>query len=477
MDLHIDLTGNARLGEAIYRQLRQAIVHGRLRTGDRLPATRHLAHTLDVARSTVTVAYERLAGEGLIESRVGAGTFVSAQIARAPPVPLARQQRSVLTARPAWGAVPLSSAFAHPARFDFRTGLPDATLFPRQAWHRLLGRGLREAAAEAGIYGEPAGHPALRAAIARHIGTSRGVQASADDVTISNGTQQAVDIIARVLLEPGDTVVVEAPGYTPPRYLFESLGMRVVGVPVDHEGLVVDALPARARLVQVTPSHQYPLGVPLSLRRRIALLAWAERSNAAIIEDDYDSEFRFDGRQVPPLATLDTAGRVIYVGSFSKSILPTLRLGFLVAPPALRAAVHRAKYVADWHSEVPIQAALARFIDDGGFARHIRRMNNIYRERHARVVAALRGPFADEFELLPSSHGLHVAALARSASVPRIEAFAQRAARRGVAIHTLASIGGRESVRAGLAFGYGAIPTPLIDQGLERLRNCIKAAD
>ena len=211
-------------------------------------------------------------------------------------------------------------------------------------------------------------------------------------------------------------------GYAPPRALFKALGLRVVGVPVDREGLVVDALPRGVRAVYVTPSHQYPLSVTLTLPRRQALLAWAEQNNAAIIEDDYDSEFRFGGRPLEPLQTLDAKGRVVYVGSFSKSMLPTLRLGFLVTPPSLREALHKAKFVSDWHSSTLVQAALARFIDDGAFARHVRRMTAVYRERHEMLTDALSRDFADLLELVPSTTGLHLTALARRMSADRIAA-------------------------------------------------------
>src|SRR5262249_12290009 len=306
-------------------------------------------------------------GEGFVTSRAGAGTFVSPDL----PDPAANGKRprivNALRPRPIWGSIPLAAAFIRPAQFDFRTGLPDASLFPYETWRRLLAGQLRAEVVGSGGYVHPAGHRGLREAIARSIGISRSVQASPDDVVITNGTQQAIDLIARVILAPGDRVAVEDPGYEPPRRLFESLGARVQGVPVDRQGLVVDALPRNARLVYVTPSHQYPLGMSMALPRRLALLAWAEQNDAAIIEDDYDSEFRYGGRPIEPLQTLDTSGRVLYVGSYSKTLLPTLRLGFVVTPPSLRDAVHSAKYVTDWHTSLPLQAALASFIDDGGF--------------------------------------------------------------------------------------------------------------
>ena len=267
---------------------------------------------------TVTVAYDRLAGEGFVTSRIGAGTYVS-QHATESTSPRKRPHASgKVRPRPIWSAIPLPTAFDVPARFDFRTGLPDASLFPHRTWRRLFTSELRSFAVN-GVYGHPAGHRALREAIARHVAISRGVDASPDNVTVTSGSQQAIDVTARVLLAPGDRVAVEDPGYQPPRRLFESLGARVYGVPVDAHGLVVDALPRDTRLVYITPSHQYPLGFPMALPRRLALLAWADRNNAAIIEDDYDSEFRFSSRPIEPLQTLDAAGRVFYVGSFSKT--------------------------------------------------------------------------------------------------------------------------------------------------------------
>jgi GntR family transcriptional regulator/MocR family aminotransferase len=254
--------------------------------------------------------------------------------------------------------------------------------------------------------------------------------------------------------------------------LFKALGLRVVGVPVDREGLVVDALPRGVRAVYVTPSHQFPLSVTMTLPRRQALLTWAERNNVAIIEDDYDSEFRFGDRPQEPLQTLDAKGRVVYVGSFSKTMLPTLRLGFLVPPPSLQTALHKAKFVSDWHSSTLAQAALARFIDEGAFARHVRKVTAVYRERHEMLVDAITRDFADHLELMPSTTGLHLTALARTMSSDQVASVAQRAAERGVAVQTLSPLAVSARVRAGFMLGYGAIPTTDIEVGLHRLRAC-----
>ncbi|MCV0395756.1 MAG: PLP-dependent aminotransferase family protein [Rhizobiaceae bacterium] len=473
---HVSLVGRRDLSGEIYRQIRKAILGGRLRPEDRLPPSRELARTLAVSRATVTVAYERLAGEGFVVCQQGAGTFVSEWAARAGHGRARRRSEGTIQARPVWQSIPLPTAFDRPARFDFRTGLPDATLFPHRKWRPLVTRVLRSNERASIItYEHPAGHRDLRAAIARHIGHSRGIEASMDDIIVTNGTQQALDILARVLLEPGDRIAVEDPCYEAPRRLFESLGIRVVGVPVDRDGLVVDALPRGVRAVYVTPSHQYPLGVTMTLARRQALLAWADRNDAVVIEDDYDGEFRFEGRPLEPLQTLDATGRVIYVGSFSKTMLPTLRLGFLVAPSSLRMAVQKAKYVSDWHTSTLEQAALAAFISDGGFARHVRRVGRIYRERREMIADVIRRDFADHLELVPSSLGLHLTAVSRKATVDQITEIRDRAADVGVAIHRLAFFAVGETAQTGIVLGYGAIPTADISEGLRLLRACFSS--
>jgi len=346
--------------------------------------------------------------------------------------------------------------------FDFRVGIPDATLFPLDTWRRLLARELRDTAGFA-HYAEPAGHPGLRAAIARHVGVSRSVRAGADDVLVTQGAQQALDLLCRVLLEPGDRVAVEEPGYRMAKLLFASHGAEVVGVPVDGEGLDVAALPTRTKLVYVTPSHQFPLGTAMSLARRTALLAWADRAGAVVVEDDYDSEFRFSDRPLEPLQSLDRDGRVAYVGSFSKTLLPMLRLGFLIAPASLRDALHHARQLSGWHGDLPAQAALAGFIDEGLFARHLRRATKVYAERHERITTALQRVFAGRLTPVPSAAGLHLCALADDET--GLEPIAARAAEAGAAIQTLSDLCGGFP-RQGVVLGYGSIPSASIDAGL-----------
>jgi GntR family transcriptional regulator / MocR family aminotransferase len=468
IDLHVSLVDRGHLTDEIYRQLRGAILEGRLAPGERLPSSRDLASRLSVSRTTISEVYDRLAAEGYTESHVGRGTFV---VGTVRPVPRrARRRPGVLAPRAVWNSIPLAAISNRAFEFDLRTGVPDVRSFPFDAWRRLQAREWHRSAVGTAAYGEPAGDPGLRQVIAEHLAVARGVRATAEEVIVTNGTQQAVDIVGRVLISPGDVVAVEDPGYPPPRRLFASLGARVVGVPVDDEGLRVDAIPDRARVVFVSPSHQFPLGMAMSLRRRLALLAWAEERGGAIIEDDYDSEFRLGGRPIEPLQLLDTAGRVIYVGTFSKTMLPTLRLGFVVVPPSIRGAVEAAKFVTDWHSPLPTQRALAAFIRDGAFARHVRRMRAVYRQRHERLVQILRDEFADELRPIPTAAGVHVAALAIRRSVDEIADVIRHAADMGVAVQATASFAVGSEQRAGIVLGYGSIATEHMQEGLARLR-------
>jgi GntR family transcriptional regulator/MocR family aminotransferase len=298
---------------------------------------------------------------------------------------------------------------------------------------------------------------------------SRAVRADADDVIVTHGAQQAFDLIGRVLISDGTGVAVEEPGYPFARLLFRSLGANVVGVPVDDEGLQVEAIPANTRIVYVTPSHQFPLGTAMSLQRRTALLAWAERRGAVIVEDDYDSEFRFDGRPLDPLQSLDRTGRVIYVGSFSKVLLPTLRLGFLIAPASLQSALLAAKQLTDWHGELATQAALARFIDRGLLARHIRKVAREYSSRYAQIAEALERRFGRWLRLIPAAAGLHLAAAAPRGTSVDIARALQRAAERGVRAAALSDFYIGTPAQTGLVLGYGAIPSSKIDEGMRRL--------
>lgn len=396
--------GRSRAAQ-LYDQVREAIEGGRLRPGDRLTPSRTVAAELRVSRATVTAAYTRLAAEGYIEGRSGRGSLVAA---RSTPERRAQQDGSLRPTARASAHRTYDSSPTVEARFDCRPGNIDAGLFPVRAWRRCYVRTLDR---PPGGYDDPRGAEHLRAVLASWSGRSRGVRATAEQVVVSSGTGHAVDLVARVLLEPGDTVAVEDPGYPPVSTVLRSQGLAVHPVPVDAQGLVVDAIPSHARMVYVTPSHQFPLGMVMSRRRRLELLRWADRHDAAIIEDDYDTEFRHTAQPLEPLQLLDRHGRVIYVGTFSKSLSPALRVGFLVAPPALIPAMTAVRQAVDWCPPPAIQSALAHFIADGYFDQHLRKSRRHYTQRHRLMGEALDMVAPAGYRRLPAVAGLHVALL------------------------------------------------------------------
>lgn len=471
-DLQITLDGRRNATRQLYTRIREAIVGGRLRAGDSLPSSRELATRLGISRNTVVLAYERLAAEGFLESRVGAGTFVSAAVRHRTTEPTTA---SPLRARAVWDTIPdVPDMSAASPRFDFRPGMPDVAQFPFAAWRARVSMHLRQRAVGTGAHIAPEGLSVLREAIARHVGVARGVRCTPRDVMVTNGSQQALDIITRILLAPGDGVAVEDPGYPLPRRLFQAYGCTVRGVAVDEEGMVVDAIPHGTRLVYVTPSHQYPLGVTMSLARRQALMDWAQQVDGVVVEDDYDSEFRYGARPLEPLQSLDETGRVLYTGSFSKVLLPTLRLGFAVVPQPLHAAFRRARSVTDWHTSVPEQAAAASFINDGLLARHIRRMRRTYSERHNAILQFLHSSFRGTLNPLPCAGGLHLSAMCTTLEGSADLALAERAHAAGVEVMPLSRHYVEREPQAGLMFGYGAIATGNIAEALSLLRACIR---
>lgn len=477
MDIAIRIEGRHDLTGQIFRQLRTAIVDGRLEGGARLPSTRDLAKQLGVSRKTTLDAFERLVAEGFLNTRAGDGTFVADGLARVPhaaaPTPSlveATPPVHAVNARALWDDLPDALAMPAPQdtpAFDFRGGVTDKTLFPFDAWRRCLHHALRQQARGPGQYHDPAGDPQLRGAIARYVAFSRAVACGWDDVLVTQGAQQALDLIARVVVRPGDVVAVENPGYPPARAAFASLGATVIGVPVDAHGLIVERLPDDARLVYVTPSHQFPLGMPMTLDRRVALLEWAQRRRAVIIEDDYDGEFRFEGRPVESLKSLDRTGLVAYVGTFSKTIFPELRIGYAIPPRALRGALAKAKQIVDWHTCTLTQAALARFMHEGDFARHLRRVQKHYDARRKMLLAHLRGSLAPWFDPIVPTAGIHLAAHLK----PGLdEAALVRAAREhDIGLYGIAAFHVGSAARPGLLFGYGGIDALRIDTALAKL--------
>jgi GntR family transcriptional regulator/MocR family aminotransferase len=471
VDLHVTLEGPGDRATRIYATLRDAVLDGRLAPGDRVPATRELAASLGVARGTVTVAYDRLLAEGFLESRPGSGTFVT-RVDLVPGTGRRRARHGTVAPLDVWRPVVTAAPARDRLLHDLSVGLPDPGLFPLETWRRLVADQLRRSRLEDATY-RGAGGVRLQSEIARLLGLARSVVASGDDVVVTAGAQQAIDLVTRILVRPGDVVAVEDPGYGAVRRLFETHRADVRGVPVDDEGLVVEALPGRARLVYVTPSHQFPTGVTMSLARRSALLRWAADRGAVVVEDDYDSEYRFADQPLEPLQSLDREGRVVYVGTFSKSLLPALRVGYVVAPGSLQPALREAKRVTTWEGDLTTQGALASFLAEGHHAAHVRRASRTYRARRDAVLAGLTA-MGDTLEVVPSVAGLHVCARFRDPTLDD-RAVVARAARRGVRVEPLSQYHLEQPGRPGLVLGYGGIDAADVPAALALLRSVASA--
>jgi GntR family transcriptional regulator/MocR family aminotransferase len=480
MDIHITLQGTSDLSGQIYRQLRESIMDGRLQADARLPSTRALALQLGVSRKTTLDVYEQLISEGFLETRTGHGTFVASYLERVPVVHghlYTQPHPPPILARPAaiWDSIPDSLALPRPGSalpLDFLGGVTDKANFPATAWRRCINVALRAQLHGRGMYHDPAGEQALRLAISRYLAFNRAVVSNWHDVIVTQGAQQALDLIARAMLMPGDIVAMEDPGYPPARACFTALGAKVVSVPVDAHGIDIARLPKDAKLVYVTPSHQFPLGMPMSLERRIALLQWAQTTGAVIIEDDYDSEYRFEGRPMESLKSLDRAGLVAYVGTFSKTIFPELRIGYLIAPESLQHTLLKAKQISDRHSCSLTQAALARFMLDGDFAKHLRRMQKQYALRRLCLLQHLQGELAVWFEVVAPSAGIHMTAILKQGLT---EAEVIRAARSAsIGLYGIADFHVDVSARAGLLFGYGSMDSAQIEQAMQTLKGILQ---
>ncbi len=477
MDIHITILGRHDLAGQIYRQLRAGIVEGRLAGGVQLPSTRDLAAQLGVSRKTTLEVFERLLSEGFLSARAGAGTFVAAGLQRLPgekashaKAAEAARETARAKARPVWDEVAKSITLPRldaQVSFDFVGGVTDKSLFPFDVWRTCVNHALRVQARGRGTYRDAAGEQELRLAVSRYLAFSRAVTSNWDDVIITQGAQQALDLMARVMLRPGDVAAVEDPGYPPARACFAALGAKVVPVPVDAQGLIVSRLPKNARVVYVTPSHQFPLGMPMSLERRVELLEWAQQRGAVIIEDDYDCEYRFEGRPMEPLKSLDRAGLVAYVGTFSKTIFPELRVGYVVPPASLMEPLYRARQVGDWHGCTLTQTALATFMLNGDFAKHLRRMHKHYAARRSMLLSHLQNGLAPWFEPIVPTAGIHLAARLKA---PLTEAAVVELARgASIGLYGLAPFHVRERPQPGLIFGYGGIDADQIDHAMTTL--------
>ena len=422
----LDRLSSAPLHRQIYDQWRQGVLTGRFRCAERVPSTRELSTALAVSRSTVTLAYEQLIAEGYLESSRGSGTFVCRELpdqllrpnhkqvprgAEVPPIRLSR-----------YGAG-LNDDFAYPPAppgfIGFTQWRPDLGLFPIATWRKLVMRRLRSATPELFDYSdESSGFAPLRNEIAAYVSRSRAVRCTPEQVIIVNGSAQGIDLCVRLLLERGDEVGIENPGYHGAHRIFAGYGARLRPARIDENGIVIRDLGKKARLVYVTPSHQFPTGVAMSLARRLELLEWSRQHNAVLIEDDYDSEYRYSGPPLPSLQGLAAGVAVIYIGTFSKVMFPSLRIGFMIAPPGLVARVRRAKWLADRHAPVPDQAALADFIAEGHLERHIRRMRRVYASRRNALVESLQRHFGDRVQIRGDAAGMHL--LVRFLDDPRI---------------------------------------------------------
>ncbi|HXP66617.1 MAG TPA: PLP-dependent aminotransferase family protein, partial [Steroidobacteraceae bacterium] len=355
---------------------------------------------------------------------------------------------------------------------DFRPAMVDSRLFPLDVFRRVSAKQLRGLERRPASYKSPQGNQGnfhLRKAITRHIAVTRAVACQPDDILVTAGAQQAFDLLARALVTPHKTIVaLEDPGYPPMRVAFAAAGARLVPVGVDAEGLIIEQLPPDVGVICVTPSHQFPLGVTMSMRRREALIEFARKRNAVIIEDDYDGEFRYEGAPLPALRTGSAADVVFYVGTFSKCMLSALRLGFIVAPGWAIGTLTAAKNCLDWHCPTPVQNAVAAFIAEGHLTRHVRKMRDIYKERRHLLLESLQEKLSDRFTLIPSFYGMHIVALARVPS--DLEAVSDALARQQIKIHTLSRYFLGPPTQSGLVFGYGTVDLPEIRRGISMLR-------
>jgi len=438
----------------LYRRYREAIAAGKLHPGDRVPSVRSLASELSLARGTVEMAYQMLVSEGYFVARGAAGTVVSPRLGS--PAEPGHAKVSSVTSLHASRRLPVEAREALP----FQLGLPALDAFPRKTWARLAGRNLRTLETLAMTYPDPAGYDPLRRAIATYLGISRGIACSHEQVFVTAGYRGALELARRTLLQTGDLGWYEDPGYILARQFLERAGMRLEPIPVDEEGLNVTVgqqRAARARFVVVTPTHQSPMGVALSLPRRLELLEWANHRRAWIIEDDYDSEFRYHGRPLPALKSLDRDGRVLYTGTFSKVLFPGLRLAYLVVPAS---QVGKFRDMVD-HLPGPgsilPQAMVADFMAQGHFARHLRKMRTLYAARRGYLVDALAQTMGERLHVQPQAGGIHVLAHLNTRQNDKI--LTATAEAKGLAVQALSHWRMRKASHGGLLMGFANFAT------------------
>lgn len=485
----LDGSAEAPLYRQLYDALREAILNGRLHPGGRLPSSRMLAGELGIGRNTVLAAYEQLTAEGYLEGQVGAGTQVAAvlpdnllqldrQAKRQPPKdkPVPSERNLSMRGTSLSAIRRLTPAYTRGQGRAFQHGLPAIDQFPAMLWSRLLARHSRDTRSNLFGYEVGIGLPALREAIAAYAGAARGVVCTPEQVIVTVGAQGALDLAARMLLDPGDAVWVEDPGYLGARGALSGAGAELVSVPVDDEGIDVEAgieRHASPRLIYVTPSHQFPLGATLSLQRRLALLDHAGRCGAWILEDDYDSEYRYQGRPIPSLQGLDRAGTVIYMGTFAKTLFPALKIGYLIVPEHLVDAFGAAIRISGHVPPAAMQAALADFIGEGHYGGHVRRMRALYAERRSVVLAALDNELSPWLRAAPGEGGLQLSAFLPAKADDAVLAGAAREA--GIHVSPL-SLYRLEQGRPGLYMGYASIPEADLKRAAAALASILEAA-
>ena len=484
-ELNICLPKNKgeQLQQSIAQQLKTAIADGRLQANLNMPPSRKLAEHLGVSRNTVIAVYATLGSEGYLYSHAGAGTYVAdihqqqlkkVLLQTSSQSALARQQQQQKKLSAFWReqSTPQFVVNNTPIEFDFSVGIPELGFFPFTLWRKLLTQASR--LQEQGRLATPiaAGQLSLRSAIAQHVSVSRAVACHIDNIVVTAGAQQALDILARILITPGQTqVAMESPGYPFARHIFAAAGAKIIDVSVDEQGIVVEQIPASCKVIYVTPSHQFPTGVKMSAPRRLQLLAFAQQHNASIIEDDYDSEIRFQGSPLDALQTLDNNGLVFYVGTFSKCLMPDLRLGFLVTPQWAREAIVTAKLYCDWHSPILLQETLAMFIQQGHLVRHIQKLRKCYHQRLDSLQWALEHYLKDKVEPIVISSGAHMTALITADF--NAQTLANKVLQRGVKLYAINDLSNDSSNINGLIFGLGGIDNKLISEGIFRLSQCM----
>jgi len=486
VELDIGAAGTPLRAQRLYRQLRDAILSGQLKPGARVPASRTSAALFGLARTTVVGVYNQLLDEGLLVSRHGSGTYVAERAASpidsgAPGAP-AREDRL----NPFWlgpevasafgffhdGTAPVPDTAAYPTVFDFRPGLVDLKHFPFDILRRVSAQKMRAFEQAPFNYGHPQGNPDLRAAISMHLSVMRAIACQPDDLIVTSGAQQAFDLLARLLVKPGRSVVaVENPGYAPTRIPFAAAGARLHPVDVDADGMIIDQLPSDADIICVSPSHQFPLGSTLSKERRAALIRFAREHGSIIVEDDYDGEFRAARGPIRALKTIDEDDAVFYVGTFSKSTLPNIRLGFILPPRWATRALATVKICADGPCSMPTQAAVTGFIEGGHLTRHIGKMRRLYAERRSLVRDLLRQDFGDWLAPVESAYGMHVTAI--SNGKVDVDGLSRNLVRRNIHVRSLSRYYLGAATQAGLVFGFGMMDPPAIREAMAMIRQAM----